>query len=201
MLKEGVKRMKRIEKYYDVTESENPREGVKYFIEEIRCDPTIAIELGCGAGNDTVFLIKNGWKVFAIDRENVEERITKRLTTEEQQRFKFKQESFESVKLEKVKLIIANNSLPFCNKNKFKDLWNKVCFNIEENGYFIGDFFGLNDTWNKTKPEMTFLSKEQALGLFRDFEILNFKEVEVDKATALRNLKHWHIFHVIARKK
>ena len=89
----------------------------------------------------------------------------------------------------------------FCNKNKFKDLWNKVCFNIEENGYFIGDFFGLNDTWNKTKPEMTFLSKEQALGLFRDFEILNFKEVEVDKATALGNLKHWQIFHVIARKK
>ena len=91
--------MKSIEKYYDVTEADVPRTFVKYFIEKIKCNPTNAIDLGCGAGNDTVYLIKNGWNVLAIDRENVESRITKRLTTNELQHFKFEQQSFEKIKL------------------------------------------------------------------------------------------------------
>ena len=67
--------MKNIEKYYDNTESCSPRKNVKYFVEEIKEKSEKAIELGCGAGNDTVYLIKNNWKALAIDREDVEERI------------------------------------------------------------------------------------------------------------------------------
>ena len=69
--------MKNIEKYYTNTESEMPRNNIKYFINKIQCDPSNAIELGCGAGNDTVYLIKNNWNVLAIDKEDVEERISK----------------------------------------------------------------------------------------------------------------------------
>ena len=47
--------MKSIEKYYDVTEADVPRTFVKYFIEKINCNPTNAIDLGCGAGNDTLY--------------------------------------------------------------------------------------------------------------------------------------------------
>ena len=129
--------MKSIERYYDITKSDKPRSSVKYFIENIKCNPSTAIELGCGAGNDTVYLIKNGWNVLAVDKENVEERIAKRLTSEELQRFKFKQQSFENIRLEKTKLIVANYSLPFCNKDKFEDLWNDIKLNIQKDGYFI----------------------------------------------------------------
>lgn len=191
--------MKSIEKYYDVTEADIPRTFVKYFIEKIKCNPTNAIDLGCGAGNDTVYLIKNGWDVLAIDRENVELRITKRLTTNELQHFKFEQQSFEKIKLKKSKLIVANYSLSFCNKEKFEDLWNEIKMNLEKDGYFVGNFFGVNDTWNKTRPQMTFFSKNQVCELFKNFDILKFKEVEVDKKTGLGELKHWHIFHVIAK--
>ena len=75
--------MKKIEKYYNNTEAEKPRNNVRYFIEKMKCNSGKAIELGCGAGNDTVYLIKNNWKVLAIDRENVEERIAKRLNYKE----------------------------------------------------------------------------------------------------------------------
>lgn len=71
--------MEKIQKYYENTESEKPRKNVAYFINEIQCDSGNAIELGCGAGNDTVYLIKNNWNVLAIDREDVEKRIVKRL--------------------------------------------------------------------------------------------------------------------------
>ena len=188
-------------KIYDITESDKPRSSVKYFIENIKCNPSTAIELGCEAGNDTVYLIKNGWNVLAVDKENVEERIAKRLTSEELQRFKFKQQSFENIRLEKTKLIVANYSLPFCNKDKFEDLWNDIKLNIQKDGYFIGNFFGINDSWHMSKAEMKFLSKEQVIDLFSDFEILLFREVEEDGKTGLGKMKHWHVFHVISRRK
>ena len=86
--------MRNIEKYYDNTESEKPRNNVQYLIEEVKCNPGKAIELGCGAGNDTVYLIKNNWNVLAI------------------------------------------YSLPFCNKDKFEELWNKIKRNILPNRIF-----------------------------------------------------------------
>ena len=47
---------------------------------------------------------------------------------------------------------------------------------------------------------MTFLTKEQVIELFKDFEIIEFKEVEKDDFTAFGKMKHWHIFNVIAKK-
>ena len=113
--------MESIQKYYDNTQSDKPRNNVEYFINEIQCNSGNAIELGCGAGNDTVYLIKNNWNVLAIDREDVKERIAKRLTKEELAKFKFQKQDFETLKLEENNLIVAN-SLSFCNKNRFSEL-------------------------------------------------------------------------------
>lgn len=122
-----VKEMKKhMEKYYDITETKPPNKIVKYFIENIAVSPTKAIELGCGAGRDTIYLIKNGWNVLAIDKSDVEERISKRMNSEELKRFRFSKQKFEEVELEEVNLIVANFSLSFCDKNKFNELWRKI---------------------------------------------------------------------------
>lgn len=192
--------MKKIGKYYNNTEAEKPRNNVRYFIGKMKCNSGKAIELGCGAGNDTVYLIKNNWKVLAIDRENVEERIAKRLNDKELEKFTFQQQNFESLELEKNNLIVANYCLPFCNKNKFEELWNKIESSIDDGGYFIGNFFGTNDGWNGIKKKMIFLSREQIMVLFNEFEIILFKETEKDALTGLGKMKHWHIFDVIAKK-
>lgn len=143
---------------------------------------------------------KNGWNVLAIDREEVEARITTKLSKEEQKKFKFSKQKFEGIKLDKNNLVVANFSLPFCNKNNFKELWNKIDESILKDGYFVGNFFGNNDEWKNKKEEMTFLTKEQALELSKNYEIIDFKEVEKDALTGLGNMKHWHIFNVIAKK-
>ena len=118
--------MRNIEKYYDNTQSDKPRNNVQYFINEIQNKPGKAIELGCGAGNDTTYLIKNNWNVIAIDREDVEERIAKRLSIEEIRKFTFQKQDFETLRLEENNLIVANYSLPFCEKDKFEKLWNEI---------------------------------------------------------------------------
>jgi methyltransferase type 12 len=191
---------KNIEKYYDNTENEMPNYTVKKFI-ELNVEPGNAVELGCGAGRDTVYLIRNGWNVLAIDREDVETRIVSKLLVEELEQFEFFKQRFEDIELENSNLVVANFSLPFCNKNDFKKLWAKINHSILKDGYFVGNFLGDKDEWKIAKEKMTFLTKDQVMELFRDFEIVEFKEVEKDGLTGLGKMKHWHIFNVIAKKK
>ena len=191
--------MKKIEKYYNNTKNIPPNYITQKFI-KLKIKPTNAIELGCGAGRDTEYLIKNGWNVLAIDKEDVKAIITSRLSKEEQKNFKFSKQEFENLQLEKTNLIVANFSLLFCNQNQFVKLWNKINESILKNGYFVGNFFGNNDEWKKQEEEMTFLTKEQVIELFKNFEIIDFKEVEKDCFNGLGIMKHRHIFNVIAKK-
>ena len=191
--------MKKIEKYYNNTKNIPPNYITQKFI-KLKIKPTNAIELGCGAGRDTEYLIKNGWNVLAIDKEYVKSIITSRLSKEEQKNCKFSKQEFENLQLEKTNLIVANFSLPFCNQKQFEKLWNKINESILKNGYFVGNFFGNNDEWKKQEEEMTFLTKEQVIELFKNFEIIDFKEVEKDCFNGLGIMKHRHIFNVIAKK-
>lgn len=192
---------KNAEEYYNNTKSDNPTPNLKYFFENYECVPQKAIDIGCGAGNDTVYLINKGWEVTAIDKEDVEDRISKRLNQEQLAKFKFQKQIFEDIKLEKCNLIVANYSLSFCRKENFKEFWNKINSSIEQNGYFIGNFFGVNDAWAKSKSKMKFFTENEVKKLFEDFKIIKFKEVEKDGATGLKKMKHWHLFIVIAQKK
>ena len=191
--------MKKLEQYYNNTKNIPPNYITQKFI-KLKIKPTNAIELGCGAGRDTEYLIKNDWDVLAIDKEDVKSIITSRLSKEEQKNFKFSKQEFENIQLEKTNLIVANFSLPFCNQKQFEKLWNKINESILKNGYFVGNFFGNNDEWKKQEEEMTFLTKEQVIELFKNFEIIDFKEVEKDCFNGLGIMKHRHIFNVIAKK-
>lgn len=113
----------------------------------------------------------------------------------------FRNKILKVLNQKKNNLIVANYCLPFCNKNNFKELWNKINDSILKDGYFVGNFFRNNDGWKSTKEEMTSLIKEQVIELFKDFEIIELKEVEKDAVTGLGKMKHWHMFNVIAKKK
>ncbi len=192
--------MENINKYYENTKNSPPHLLIKKFI-NMNIKPKNAIDLGCGAGRDTIFLIKNGWNVLAIDRKNTKEIIKNKLNAKELENFRFSLQSFENISLEKTNLLVANFSIPFCNKDYFNKFWNEIVNCIVKNGYFVGNFFGLNDTWKETKKHMVFLSKEQVLNLFKDFEIIEFNHIEKDSYTALNKLKHWDIYNVIAKRK
>ena len=132
--------MRDIEKYYKNTENALPHPIVKKII-DLNIKPENAIDLGCGAGRDTIFLIKNGWNVLAIDKEDTEEIISSKLDNEEIKKFRFTSQDFECVKLEKTKLLVANFSIPFCKKDYFNQFWNKIVDSILKERLFCGEFF------------------------------------------------------------
>ena len=191
--------MGNIEKYYENTEEALPHKNVQKFI-GMKTKVGNAIDLGCGMGRDTIFLIKNNWNVTAIDREDTKDIIKKRLDQDELKRFKFSCQNFEDIKLEKNDLVISNFSIPYCNKDFFDEFWKKIVESININGYFVGNFWGINDSWSNIKNKMIFLSKEQVMELFEDFNVIDFQENEYDGKTGLGKIKHWHTYNIIAKK-
>ena len=121
--------MEDIEKYYENTKDAMPHKNVLDFI-KIEDKVGSAIDIGCGAGRDTIFLIKNGWNVIAIDREDNEKLIKSKLNSEEQKKFEFECQNFENISLKDNNLVVSNFSLPFCSKNYFSNFWNKIVDSI-----------------------------------------------------------------------
>ena len=134
--------MEDIKKYYKNTVNALPNPIVKKFI-DMNIKPTNAIDLGCGAGRDTIFLIKNGWNVLSIDKENTQEIISNKLNNEEIKKFRFKSQNFENVELEKTNLLVTNFSIPFCDKEYFSKFWKKINNSILKNRIFCWQFFGI----------------------------------------------------------
>ena len=51
------------------------------------------------------------------------------------------------------------------------------------NGYFVGNFFGVNDEWNVAGTRKSFFTKKQVEELFDNFEIIVFEEIEKNGQT------------------
>lgn len=159
----------------------------------------VALDLGSGALNDSVYLLENDFDyVVALDKENIAQEIAETLPLD---KFEYVIKSFEEYEFpeNKFDLINAQYALPFINPSQFDDVFKKIEDSLRDGGIFVGQFFGTKDEWSGNK-EMTFQTRKEARKLLSSFEILTFKEKEQDKETVSGDPKHWHIFHFIVRK-
>lgn len=166
----------------------------RFFINNETSKIITAMDLGCGACKDTKFLLEKGIDVIAVDIEDISEYIDL-----ENPKLKFVQSRFEDLDFDNVDLINAQNSLSFCNPKNFDEVITKIKNAINEEGYFVGNFFGKNDGWNN-RESMTFLSKQEVLEIFKEFKIKYIDEFEEDGRTVLGKEKHWHVISIIGQK-
>jgi SAM-dependent methyltransferase len=139
----------------------------------------VAIDLGCGNGRETLELLRRGWEVFAVDGSpDGIARIEQSMPPAD--------------------LVYAGLSLPFCDPRDFGAVWGAATSALRPNGLFVGHFFGPNDTWADT-PDMTFHAREEVEAMLAEFEVVQLREEDAD-GQAVGGAKHWHVFHVIARK-
>lgn len=155
-----------------------------------------AVDLGCGAGNETVFMIKNGIKVTAIDRQLNKEFILNRINNKEKNNINFIESDFINVEIPHTQLVTAFFSIPFCNPSYFDILWEKIYNAIEINGYFVGQLFGDRDDWH-FNPDINTFDIEKAKEYLKKYDILRFEEIEYIRES---DNKKWHFYNIIAKK-
>lgn len=191
------------ENYYQKMQGRAPRQVLLDVLDKFEKETSInsrnAIDLGCGAGNETVVLLEHGWNVLAIDGDpGGIKRLMENVSKVDRSRLQTQVAKFEQVSLRATDLIHASLSLPFCHPDHFPVLWSKIVNAIQPGGRFAGHFFGVRDSW-ANEPDMTFHTEDQVRALFEDFEFESFQEIDED-GTATSGPKHWHLFTVIARK-
>ena len=160
----------------------------------------VAVDLGCGAGTETLALLGRGWAVTAVDgapeaiarlRESVGPEHAERLTTIVS--------AFHEAELPAADFVHASLSLPFCAPQEFADVWRRNRHALRPKAVFAGHFFGPNDSWAGT-PDMTFHTRRELDALLAGLDIHVLKEQDED-GEAVSGPKHWHVFHVIASRR
>lgn len=173
----------------------------KYFEQE---DAAIglAVDLGTGTGRDALFLLEKGWHVFAVDAEPLSIEILLNRAQEKQlERLVVNVSPFSEMVLpDQVNLINASFSLPFNSPEEFPLCWQNIVEHLSVGGRFAGQLFGDKDEWT-SDPTLTFHTQEQVRELFKDNFEIEYLQIEEGKLpTASGAMKHWHIFHVVAKK-
>jgi trans-aconitate methyltransferase len=158
----------------------------------------LALELGAGVGKGAIHLALKGLDVVALDRDPKALEI-------------LRQTSPPGVHIETVAaemrdfppgpydVVVAQFSLFFLAPSEFTDLWPRLVEAIKPGGLFAGQLLGVNDSWNDKGHSM-----HDGAGLddlFTGFEMLYLDEVDRDGEDVFKRPKHWHIFHIVARKK
>ena len=156
-----------------------------------------ALDLGCGGGRDTRYLLAHGFQVTAVDNEAASLAALADLPRE---RLHLIQSTFEDFSFTSYDLINAHFALPFTRKEQFPTVFARLKASLQPGGIFVGQFFGVNDTWNTLETTMTFLTREQAHTQLAGLEIIEFEEEDQDGMTARGEAKHWHVYHIIARQ-
>lgn len=190
--------------YFQVTQGRPAREtlleALDRFEQEPAEEPRFAVDLGCGEGRDTAELLRRGWKVLAIDgHPDGIRRLVGRDDLIDPHRLTMQLAPFESVQLPRCDLLNASFSLPFCHPDHFDKLWDKIVASIAPGGRFSGQLFGDRDSWAQI-DDRSHHTREQVERLLAPFDIETLKEEEREGQDCSGTNKHWHVFHIVARR-
>lgn len=203
-------------RYYDAAGGD-PRPTLLTALERFDAEAAdcerLAVDLGCGTGRDTLELLRRGWRVVAIDAQ--EEAIDRLRERDERlvssDRLQALVADFESARWPAADLVNASYSLPFCAPESFAALWSRITTSLSRGGRISGQLFGDRDEWASvpptaggewsSPPTMTFHTRAEVDELLRDFVLEQLIEIDEAGTTAIGEAKHWHLFHVVARKR
>ncbi|MDP1879391.1 MAG: hypothetical protein Q8K60_00460 [Parachlamydiaceae bacterium] len=174
--------------------------ALKYF--QLENNIGNAVDLGAGAGRDTIFLLKAGWQVFALDAEQLSiDVIINQIDSELLSNLKVAVVPFsEMIIPNELNLINASYSLPFCKPEDFALCWKKIMNGLIIGGRFCGQFFGVHDEWANS-PNLTIHTFDDLMKLFENQFVIEYLQIENGLIPCANGeLKHWHIYHIVAKK-
>lgn len=132
---------------------------------------TRALDIGCGTGNESKYLLEQGYKVDAIDAlESVQKYFTSSPNFNLIIADITNPETWQSLSTN-YDLIIAINILPLLHDiDKIKTTLSHIHQKLRPNGLFIASFFGINHGYYGTR-DIAFTTIEESQSLLSEFQI------------------------------
>jgi hypothetical protein len=159
-----------------------------------------AHDAGAGALNATRYLLSAGFKhVTALDSSPASQTVAAELPREQVRFVLSRFEDFDYPD-RAYEFVNAEFSLPFISAAAFPSVFTKLMDSVKIGGLFTGQLFGPNDSWNLPESAMNFHSRSDVERLLRGWTVLELTEEDRPGKTKLGEDKHWHIFHIIARR-
>jgi len=96
-------------------------------------------------------------------------------------------------------LVHSSYALPYAEPEVFARLWRAIREALEPGGWFGAHLFGVNDAGRAEGEPATYLTRAEVLGLLDGWEVVQFEEEDA-VGPSFVGPRHWHVFHVIARR-
>jgi SAM-dependent methyltransferase len=158
-----------------------------------------ALDLGSGAGRDTLALLRLGWHVVAMDREPAAIDMLRAATPEAVgHRLRTCAADFTTVPLPAADLIHCGWSLPHVAPDRFAALWLRLRGALRPGGRFVGQILGDRDAW-VTQPGTTGVPRDALDALLDGLDVEVLEECEAD-GHSYGGPKRWHFYEIVARR-
>ncbi|MBM3486786.1 MAG: class I SAM-dependent methyltransferase [Alphaproteobacteria bacterium] len=193
--------------YYAKTGARPPRATLLFALDRFDAEPApagrprFAVDLGSGNGRDTVEILRRDWRVLAIDAEAAAlEGLRARPDLPPGAGLETQCAPFAAATWPACDLVNASFALPLTPPATFPAVWARIVAALEPGGRFAGQLYGPRDSWFGD-PTITFHDRAEVDALVRPFVVEHWREEEDDSTTPRGRPKHWHIFHIVARRR
>ncbi|MDW8341598.1 MAG: class I SAM-dependent methyltransferase [Geminicoccaceae bacterium] len=180
-----------------------PRPTVLFALERCAGEgraPGLAVDLGCGTGRDAVPLLRRGWRVVALDRRIAAlARLAERVSPGERRRLLLWAERIEDAVPPPCDLLIASFSLFLVAPEAFARSWERLRAALRPGGRIACQLLGPEDDW-AAEPGITVHERAELAALLAGLEVERLEEERSTSTTPRGAVKHWHLWHLVARK-
>ncbi len=214
--------------YFDLMAGKPPREALVKALDTFEAEDAgrgeavwrIAMDVGCGEGRDTREILRRShptiWRVSCSDPvAEAIERTVQPLSPAQRERLHGAVCTLQDMPrvyaagvpragaeglARSVDMVNASYVLPFVPPEDFEGVWTWLRASIALGGRFAGQFFGPRDSW-ATIPGRSHHTDEQVAAMLTGFDIEHLNIDDKDGHDPFGNAKHWHVYHVVARKR
>lgn len=185
--------------YHDATRGAPPRDLLVRAAERLD-QPGRVLDLGCGAGNDTRYLLSLGHQVTAVDAHRG---TIDALSVLNEPNLTCMCGSFAEFPLEAstFDLVSAQLALPFNPPETFDAMFARLLTALAPDGYLACDLFGIDDAWNTPDSGMTFHTRAEVERLLMPLDVIELEEVREAVRLANGEEHQAHSFEIIAQRR
>lgn len=158
----------------------------------------VVLDLGAGAGADSLQFARRGWTVHAYDADDT---IAARLVENERMSgsVQFHHTDITDVDaFPRAQIVYSTYTLGLLGPDGLAAAWPKLVDALPRGGVMAVDVFGTNDSW-ADRPDIATLSMPEIDAMFRGFQIID-RSVRDEDGRFLADKKHWHVITTLARK-